>query len=89
MSAVQASSRINNILKNPYLADTCNPILISNLKLGSYGGAWYTKHIHTTFIAISELFMELDNVFITSDRLYHCIQYSEHHQINLISCYHV
>ena len=60
LSAVQASSRINNMLRQANFYKNLN----SELKLGSYDGTWCAKRNGATFATIPQILIEQGNFSI-------------------------
>ena len=66
--AVQAISRVNNIglFKK---GNSCRN-LASNVRLGSYDGAWHTEHNGTKFVTTSQILMEWAQFIIHQDNIW-------------------
>ena len=44
-----------------------------NVRLGSYDGAWYTESNGTTFVTVSQIFIERGQFFIQQDNIWQTI----------------
>ncbi len=54
MQAVQSTSRINNMFKSANSVGNG----ASNVRTGSYDGAWCTEFNGTTFVTVSQILMK-------------------------------
>ena len=69
---VQTTSKINIMLRYAM----CSRNHASNLRLGSYDGAWYNEHNGTTYVTVSQILIEWSGFFstrITFDRHYYYV----------------
>ena len=71
LQAVQTTSRMNNMLKEakPYRNHA------SNMRLGSYDGAWYTEYNGTTFVIVSQILIEWGQFFVHRDNIWQTLSY--------------